>query len=210
MTREFLGLGTDNTGIETGGPAIDAPTSGGLSINVGDFLEIKPGDVPEDDNYAHYYDGGKVNVRINTEQGFKNIDNRINLDILDKTLYFVGSHLSVRYDRLHGIDSERHDDQLISGLYVKLAERSGLNFNGTGEIIISLDDKKGIDVDENGNLFVKAGDGVSFDENGNLTVNAVAGGNSLTFTDANGNNIVYKPSNEPVEITLGRGLQITE
>lgn len=36
--------------------------TGGLSVNVGKYLEIAPGEVP--DKSEEYYDGGKVNVRI--------------------------------------------------------------------------------------------------------------------------------------------------
>lgn len=43
-------------GIKTGS------YSGGISVNVGKFLEIEPGPIPE--NMDDYYDGGKVNVRI--------------------------------------------------------------------------------------------------------------------------------------------------
>lgn len=51
-------------------------TSGGLSVNVGDFLEIDPGSYQDHDEM--YYDGGKVNVRIG--RGLIGNDNKINVN----------------------------------------------------------------------------------------------------------------------------------
>ena len=67
LTPEFLGMSADETTGETSGPEFGTLTSGGLSVNVGNFLEIKPGDIPVDCN--EFYDGGKVNVRIGNGLG---------------------------------------------------------------------------------------------------------------------------------------------
>ena len=67
LTPEFLGMSSDETTGETSGPEFGTLTSGGLSVNVGNFLEIKPGDIPVDCN--EFYDGGKVNVRIGNGLG---------------------------------------------------------------------------------------------------------------------------------------------
>lgn len=67
MTPDLLGMKEDETTGETSGPEFGTLTSGGLSVNVGNFLEIKPGDIPVDCN--EFYDGGKVNVRIGNGLG---------------------------------------------------------------------------------------------------------------------------------------------
>lgn len=220
LTREFLGLGsTDNTGItdENSGPVIDASTSGGLSVNVGKYLEIKPGDIPE--HYTGYYDGGKVNVRINTEKGLiGNDNNQIELNVTDGMFSFDESNnnkLKLTLVTDHGIDysdggeipGQPESIVIPKGIYVKVHEGFGLSFD-KGSIIIKADTSKGIDFDYLGRLIVKLGEGVEFDENG--CISATGAGNALTFTDVNGNSIEYKPSNDPTTITLGRGLQITE
>lgn len=67
MTPDLLGMKEDETTGETSGPEFGTLTSGGLSVNVGNFLEIKPGDIPV--NCNEFYDGGKVNVRIGNGLG---------------------------------------------------------------------------------------------------------------------------------------------
>lgn len=68
-----------DTNDTTGGIPFDAETSGGLSVNVGKFLEIEPGDYPEDE--STYYDGGKVNVRIGRGLTDDGDNNRIGIKV---------------------------------------------------------------------------------------------------------------------------------
>lgn len=220
MTKEFLGLGENDIfgdTDETTGPTVDASTSGGLSVNVGKYLEIKPGDIPE--HYTNYYDGGKVNVRINTEKGLiGNDNNQIELNVTDGMFSFDESNnnkLKLTLVTDHGIDysdggeipGQPESIVIPKGIYVKVHEGFGLSFD-KGSIIIKADTTKGLDFNHLGRLIVKLGEGVEFDENG--CISATGAGNALTFTDINGNSIEYKPSADPKTITLGRGLQITD
>ena len=215
LTREFLGLSeTDITGItdESTGPVIDASTSGGLSVNVGKYLEIKPGDIPE--HYTDYYDGGKVNVRINTEKGLiGNDNNQIELNADEHFFKYNeenGNKLELRLDANRGVglyyDPDIPEGQPNStGIYVKIAE--GLKYDDIGRLAVDVDANRGIDI-EGRQIIIKLGEGVSFDENGYIT--ATGSGNALTFVDINGKSIEYKPANDATTITLGRGLQITD
>lgn len=218
MTKSFLGLSENDiygdTDISTG-PIDQSSTSGGLSVNVGKYLEIKPGDIKE--SYMDYYDGGKVNVRINEDKGLiGNINNQIELNTND--LFFdydkTDKTLCVRIDYNKGMGVWRKkdtdpDEIEFDGVFVKINEDKGLEFNNTGKISIKIDDTKGLLFDDTGKIGVKTGKGIEFDENGNLI--AKGGDNPLTFVDNSGTTVEYKPSSETATtITLGRGLKITE
>ena len=62
LNAGFLGMNEDESTGTGSGPEYGVGTSGGLSVNVGNFLEIKPGDIPE--KSEQFYDGGKINVRL--------------------------------------------------------------------------------------------------------------------------------------------------
>lgn len=87
LSVDLLGMrGTPNKGNitdigdTTGGPLFNTTTSGGLSVNVGKFLEIQPGPTSYGENDS-YYDGGKVNVRISRGLLDDNNNNKIGVDI---------------------------------------------------------------------------------------------------------------------------------
>ena len=79
--RDDNGKALDMTyyGDQTGGVPFESQTSGGLSVNVGKFLEISPGDFPEDS--TTFYDGGKINVRIGKGLTEEEDSNRITLKL---------------------------------------------------------------------------------------------------------------------------------
>lgn len=85
LTDKWFGYGSDTTPKEFEGH------SGGLSVNVGDFLCI--GSQEELDNTdpaskSTYYDEGKVNVRINKEKGLYNSgSNKLGINIAAGTTY---------------------------------------------------------------------------------------------------------------------------
>ncbi|MBR5296291.1 MAG: hypothetical protein IKU29_00270 [Parabacteroides sp.] len=85
LTDEWFGYGDDTT------PKESLKHSGGLSVNVGDFLDIgsqEELDNPEPSSKAHYYDEGKVNVRIDPDKGLGNTgDNRLGINIAEGEVY---------------------------------------------------------------------------------------------------------------------------
>lgn len=70
-------------------------TSGGLSVNVGKFLEISPDDEYQKSGES-YYDGGKVNVRIGkglTDSGY----NKIDVKLGDTLIFNTTDAIEVNY-----------------------------------------------------------------------------------------------------------------
>ena len=98
-------------------------SSGGLSVNVGKYLEIEPGNFP--DKAEQYYDGGKINVRIGDglegeqiqyEEGHRVKGNRIQVKTAD------------------GIEI----DDVTKGVKVKIdPERGDLDFDESGNLIVA-------------------------------------------------------------------------
>ena len=98
-------------------------SSGGLSVNVGKYLEIEPGNFP--DKAEQYYDGGKINVRIGDglegeqiqyEEGHRVKGNRIQVKTGD------------------GIEI----DELTRSVKVQIdPERGDLDFDESGNLIVA-------------------------------------------------------------------------
>lgn len=97
--------------------------SGGLSVNVGDFLEIGVSGLLTKDRSADpkesFYDEGKVNVRINEDKGI----------ISDGS-----NKLSVRLSEIKSWDSGMYDHLYLGGC---LTFTNGLNPNGTTGPVIT-------------------------------------------------------------------------
>lgn len=132
--------------------------TGGLSVNVGDFLGIGTQEElinHEPSTIKKYYEEGKVNVRIDTSKGLKNVgDNRLGINIADYTSYTpgtifdettrgglrfnAGGYLAVKINNKIG-----NDDNLSIGtkglhiydnnvLGIQLAENGGLSIDNDG------------------------------------------------------------------------------
>ena len=110
---DYTGSGTDNYG-----------SSGGLSINVGEFLEIDPTECPSDTD--KYYESGKVNVRIG--DGLEPEPEE--RDANNKTI--KGNRIQVKTG--NGIDIDSND----KSVKVKIDETRGdLSFDENGNLIVA-------------------------------------------------------------------------
>ena len=140
--------------------------SGGLSVNVGKFLEISPGIVPA--NGDKFYDGGKVNVSISPSGGLTDDGNNGLAVNISRPLYFDSDGKIAL--RLHDVDNKSLDErpnaqcgqglEFVSngindstdyGLSIKRKTNSALVFDNTGGI--------GVNVQYNKGLFIELGDG---------------------------------------------------
>lgn len=109
---------------------------GGLSVNVGDYLEIEPG--IEGTSMDEYYSGGKVNVRLGKgltgetvyydSEGSRTGGNKITIDTGNGPFGFYDHELSMNVG--NGITLHRpYNDEAIQTVEVSLArENSGLFF----------------------------------------------------------------------------------
>jgi hypothetical protein len=103
-------------------------SSGGISVNVGKFLEIDPGTTfPE--NNEEYYESGKINVRI----GNGLIPEPETYD--DQNHPITGNRIEVYVDDEAGLEFINHNPYKSIG--VKLGEDGGLAFDANGGLIVS-------------------------------------------------------------------------
>ena len=169
-------------------------SSGGLSINVGQFLEIDPGEEFIDNN-EHYYSSGKVNVRIG--KGLKGEPKTYDLDKDPNMRYpLTGNRIQIRLK--NGTNSQ---NETIEGV-------EGIGFGSDGRLLVKIDKTRGdLDFDENGNLFiVNPGGGEQPTQPSRV----------LRIKDSNNNTFDFNPSGVPIteetqidELLLGPGLKIT-
>lgn len=158
LSKDWGGL---NSSIN---PEYLSNNSGGLSINVGKFLTINPGE-PVDD-FHNFYDGGKVDVSISSNGGladdgnnglsvninvplYFNEDGKISLrivDVDDKPLSERNNAVAGRGLEFRTINGDVND----IGLGVKLGTNSGLSFDTDGGIINHVDESKGLHTTESG------------------------------------------------------------
>lgn len=109
------------TGDTTGGIPFNSLTTGGLSVNVGKFLEISPGEWPSD--ASTYYDGGKVNVRLArglSDDGNNRIEINIGQNSKDES----------QKTGLTFIDNDI--------LAVNITEGGGLSVDDDGHLVVSM------------------------------------------------------------------------
>lgn len=106
-------------------------SSGGISVNVGKFLEIDPGtSFPE--NNEEYYESGKINVRIGyglhpepeTEYEDPEMKHPLN-----------GNRIEVFLDEDKGLEFIKHASERAIG--VKLGQDGGLAFDANGGLVVS-------------------------------------------------------------------------
>jgi hypothetical protein len=106
-------------------------SSGGISVNVGKFLEIDPGtSFPE--NNEEYYESGKINVRIGyglhpepeTEYEDPEMKHPMN-----------GNRIEVFLDEAKGLEFIKHASERAIG--VKLGQDGGLAFDANGGLVVS-------------------------------------------------------------------------
>lgn len=204
VSPEWLGMTEDD---DTGDIAFGKDkSSGGLSVNVGKYLEIDPGSYA--DKAINYYDGGKVNVRINESKGLKGENNRIVINVGSvetndcKGLTFneTTGALNINIDSSKGLTF--NDD---SSLALKLSNAGGLAFDNNGlkisaydplyiaaenEICLHYNTSQGLDVDDSGALYTKIDTdrGLSF-KSGALGVNTFVSGNSTIHFNDSGTDI---------------------
>lgn len=129
--------GTVGTGTSSDTSLNGAFRSGGLSVNVGKFLEIDPG--PYTEKAEDYYEGGKVSVRIGkglSEEwvGVKDYP----VDREDELSW--GTH------ELGGI--------LMNRIKVRLETDSGLKYSDHGGVELALQTDGGLAIDKKGRLYV--------------------------------------------------------
>lgn len=90
LSKEYLGLSKSDK-IDSGAHQIGDGMSGGLSVNVGSYLEIS--NDPYKDKSTEYYDGGKINVRLGAGLTGDN-ENRITIktdprETINRESYFI-------------------------------------------------------------------------------------------------------------------------
>ena len=153
VSAEWFGL-TDteyNKYLESIGSPSTVKNSGGLSVNVGKFLEISPSVFKND---GEYYDGGKVNVRISkglTED--PDSKNKIMVNI-GKGLNFTGlvndKKINVAVDEGLEIDSLTNEVNVKLGkTSVYVDEHTGLPFTKEGREVsrgLMFDDTSGVGI----------------------------------------------------------------
>lgn len=107
-------------------------SSGGISVNVGKFLEIDPGTTfPE--NNEEYYDSGKINVRIGA--GLHPEPETEYEDPETMKHPMNGNRIEVFLDEDKGLEFINHNPDKAIG--VKLGENGGLAFDANGGLIVS-------------------------------------------------------------------------
>ena len=107
-------------------------SSGGLSVNVGKFLEIDPGTTfPE--NNEEYYESGKINVRIG--YGLHPEPETEYEDPETMQHPMNGNRIEVFLDEDKGLEFINHNPDRAIG--VKLGEDGGLAFDAEGGLIVS-------------------------------------------------------------------------
>ena len=145
VSAEWFGL-TDteyNKYLESIGSPSTVKNSGGLSVNVGKFLEISPSSFTED---GDYYDGGKVNVRIS--KGLiedPHTSNRIQVNI-GEALKFTGDNnrIDVSYGRgLLLNENEQLEVDIGKGLtfrnnQIDILTEEGLDINTDNRLYVVL------------------------------------------------------------------------
>lgn len=155
--------------------------SGGLSVNVGDYLEIgiPKNEIPDED---HYFDSGKVNVRIGDG--------------------LCGEPIVWQ-------DPTDHSKGMVEGNRIQVAfdpDTSGLKFVSTDPdsffrtLAINLKTDGGLAIDENGQLYATGGGG-----GGSANVP------KLVIKDVYDNEFVYNSEGtSTVTLMLGDGLKLEE
>jgi len=160
--------------------------SGGLSVNVGNFLEISPGSYPLTNE--EYYDGGKINVRIG--QGLTGENNRIMVDIpYSLNMEYYSGGISFNQNKLV------------------------LNIPGIGNLSNPDDSSIATYCPAYGHSPNEEDPDTWNEWKGSLMVNKKK---TITFKDLNENELMYDPldntktsSSSDMTIELGPGLKIT-
>lgn len=176
-------------------------TSGGIAVNVGNFLEI--GSVELHDTQREYYDSGKVNVRIDTSMGLYDSGNNkigINTAVQSGLKFNDDGQLQVNPGRGMIISPDGKLEPNIGQYAVKEGEPNayprGLRWDPLcNEIQIKL-----LGAEMNGNF-----GGLIFDNEGYLRFNPKV----LSIQD--GTNVIeYDAREDDIVITLGPGLKISK
>lgn len=127
LSESWFGFNTDSD------TQIVQKHSGGLSVNVGDFLgigtseELGSGNVVEKDSY---YDEGKVNVRIDKLKGLYGVEgNKLAINIATGRVYQPTAQNSIKASWLEGGLKFLPDNTVMPG-YGPLAVNTGMNASG--------------------------------------------------------------------------------
>ena len=132
LTPDWFGDGTTNIS--------ENHHSGGLSVNVGAFLEIGSfGDLTtQRTEQSEFYDEGKVNVRVDTMKGLDNVgDNKLGIKLCD-------TNLSLSANKIGGLTFTPVDSSYPVGCLtinpgpgVYLTHDYGAKLNGTGYVLLT-------------------------------------------------------------------------